>query len=100
MSDEIVETTKKPRAPRRTATLVVGHWSADGAFVPAPIQPTGKASTKVESLRAWLRQPAVAEQMSAVLAGVLIATIRKGPVEHHEPEMSRGSAGYAPLPAE
>ena len=31
---------------------------------------------------------------------LMIATIRKGPVEHHEPEMSRGQAGYAPLPAE
>ncbi len=38
--------------------------------------------------------------LAVIEVRLMIATIRKGPVEHHEPEMSRGSAGYAPLPAE
>ena len=38
--------------------------------------------------------------LAVVEVRLMIATIRKGPVEHHEPEMSRGQAGYAPLPAE
>lgn len=38
--------------------------------------------------------------LAVIEVRLMIATIRKGPVEHHEPEMSRGQAGYAPLPAE
>ncbi len=38
--------------------------------------------------------------LAVIEVRLMIATIRKGPVEHHEPEMLRGSAGYAPLPAE
>ena len=38
--------------------------------------------------------------LAVIEVRLMIATIRKGPVEHHEPEQSRGQAGYAPLPAE
>ncbi len=38
--------------------------------------------------------------LAVIEVRLMIATIRKGPVEHHELEMLRGSAGYAPLPAE
>jgi len=38
--------------------------------------------------------------LAVIEVRLMIATIRKGPVEHHEPEEVRGQAGYAPLPAE
>jgi len=38
--------------------------------------------------------------LAVIEVRLMIATIRKGPVEHHELETSRGQAGYAPLPAE
>ena len=38
--------------------------------------------------------------LAVIEVRLMIATIRRGPVEHHEPETSRGGAGYAPLPAE
>jgi cytochrome d ubiquinol oxidase subunit I len=38
--------------------------------------------------------------LAVIEVRLMIATIRKGPVEHHEPETSRGQTGYAPLPAE
>lgn len=38
--------------------------------------------------------------LAVIEVRLMIATIRKGPVEHHEPEAARGHAGYAPLPAE
>ncbi|MGE3744285.1 MAG: cytochrome ubiquinol oxidase subunit I [Sphingomonadaceae bacterium] len=38
--------------------------------------------------------------LAVIEVRLMIATIRKGPVEHHEPEEVRGGAGYAPLPAE
>jgi cytochrome d ubiquinol oxidase subunit I len=38
--------------------------------------------------------------LAVIEVRLMIATIRKGPVERHEPEQSRGQAGYAPLPAE
>ena len=38
--------------------------------------------------------------LAVIEVRLMIATIRKGPVEHHEPEQAHGDAGYAPLPAE
>ncbi len=38
--------------------------------------------------------------LAVIEVRLMIATIRKGPVEHHEPEEVRGQAVYAPLPAE
>ena len=38
--------------------------------------------------------------LAVIEVRLMIATIGKGPVEHHEPEQSHGQAGYAPLPAE
>ena len=38
--------------------------------------------------------------LAVIEVRLMIATIRKGPVEHHEPEEVRGQTGYAPLPAE
>ena len=38
--------------------------------------------------------------LAVIEVRLMLATIRKGPVEHHEPEGARGNAGYAPLPAE
>ena len=38
--------------------------------------------------------------LAVIEVRLMIATIRKGPVEHHEPETSLSQAGYAPLPAE
>lgn len=54
---------KKPRAPRRTSTLMVGIWS-DRAFIPAKTQPSGKAQKDLKTLRAWLRKPEVAKAMA------------------------------------
>ncbi|HQA18094.1 MAG TPA: cytochrome ubiquinol oxidase subunit I [Novosphingobium sp.] len=38
--------------------------------------------------------------LAVIEVRLMIATIRKGPVEHHDPEGLTGNAGYAPLPAE
>jgi cytochrome d ubiquinol oxidase subunit I len=38
--------------------------------------------------------------LAVIEVRLMIAMIRKGPVEHHELDAPRGAAGYAPLPAE
>lgn len=67
-SQEVNE--KKPRLPRRVAKLVIGRWCHPGGpqtgpdvFVPADLQPTGRAQREIEALKAWLKQPATAKTL-------------------------------------